>query len=228
MKRRLLKCDLCTYSNITDVNSRDDDKPMRYHIFKEHLSSKVPSREEDNFEDEYTTAVIHGLLNDIIHHIECGMTRNTFTVAASNKLILTDYYFFRCNQCPGVVTFERKAQLNKHMKIAHAECLNRLKCVYCSKLFEIKSIGDYLNHLKANHKQFIINDLLLNKKSFNRIIFDNSIDWSQYFESETVNDNLGPPGDSGIRYSFYLIIQLFLYYDFYKTNFYLDSDFKLF
>lgn len=166
-----------------------DDKPIRYHIFKEHLVGKECK------ENEVDSDVIKSIVNDLLDCVENENKSKRYPTTLSR-------YLFRCNQCPsGTTTFDCKNELNKHVKAAHLDCVNRLKCVYCLKSFETKSIGDYLTHLKNNHKQFIINDLLLNKKSFSQAKFDHYIDWSEYFFYEAVSDVVLEPSNSKIGYS---------------------------
>lgn len=158
---------------------------MRYHIFKEHLVEK-----EQLTGDENDETVVRSVIEQMLDRVDGQPPK---------AMVTFDQYLFRCNQCTSgaAATFKCKSQLNKHVQCAHAESLSRLKCVYCSKLFEMKSIGDYLAHLKTNHKQFIINDLLLNKRSFSQTKFDPCIDWSEYFASDLIDEHARTETTSG-------------------------------
>lgn len=179
---------------VTPVVGDDDEKPMRYHIFKDHLTTKpdttttitTAAAEDDERND---SVIVRHVLDRLLDKLDdqCGMASNESE--KSNKTTF-DQYLFRCNQCGPTTTsgrtFACKSELSKHVRDEHAESVTRLKCVYCSELFETRLVADYLAHLKTNHKQFIINDLLLNKrgnKTFAHSQLDPSIDWSEYFAS---------------------------------------------
>lgn len=182
----MFKCDLCTFSNIIDVTNENenDEKPIRHHIYKEHLSNRRLRRTsssqdqmEDGCEQLDDDVVIRSLLDQLVDQIDGSTSSSSF-----------GQFMFRCNQCTTNSMFELKSDLIKHVGEQHAESLTRLKCVYCSKLFETGSVGEYLAHLKTNHKQFIINDLLLNKrKTFGQAKLEPIIDWSRYFDSNSSN-----------------------------------------
>lgn len=207
LKRRLYKCDLCTYSNIIDLNS-NDDKSIKYHIFNEHLCLNDEEEQPKSCSDGSDEEIVKQALDRILDQIESSSvvvyddpTPNRQPLPQTTTL---SRYTFKCNQCKEsdeakFVKSSTKAQLTRHILTHHSDSINKLKCFYCSKLFDVKSISDYLSHLKMNHKQFIINDLLINKKSFNEAKFDQRIDWLEYFEES--------PNDEVIRYKKFKFIK---------------------
>lgn len=188
---------------------------MRYHIFKDHLTNR--SCEGSQVDD---CVIIRNILDRLLDQIDEENSGRISPDSISKSGTTFNSYLFRCNQCPTMVSFERKSELSKHVRDVHPDSLTRLKCVYCSKLFETRSIVDYLAHLKTNHKQFIINDLLLNKKTFSQAKFDHNIDWSEYFdlhaaidEENQANENNERPN----RFDYFCTFFFRLLQDFWKS-----------
>ncbi len=209
LKRKLIKCDLCTYACILDSsieNNFDFLCTIKNHILNKHL---INLEDIDSSEDESTVSgedsdpenlqknkakknnlielnkTVKSVLNSLIRRVEIKL--NTTNIPL---------YSYKCciNKCN--LLFNTKTELTKHIEKQHSNQIEKVMCLYCRKLFNVntnRQITDYFDHLKIEHAElvrenFLLVDLLVHDDS-QEVHRDSDelnllFNWQEYFADE--------------------------------------------
>jgi hypothetical protein len=184
-KRRMYKCDLCNFICINEMHEEKHSQinKIKQHILSNHVelvdlasskpairsfSDRLDSLREANA-DTSLGSIVNNLMSFLLDKIEEQIDEEEREENSAAKSHLTStsllqsscqlYYSFKCYLCSN--KFTSKYDLNQHLSEQHLTHLDSFKCLFCSCIFNLKLMNEFLTHLKTEHRNAILDTLLI-------------------------------------------------------------------
>jgi hypothetical protein len=160
-----------------------NEKLFREHFTREHI--QLSHKETNDATNQETNCVFSQLINSIIQRIE---NEEAIKNSENNLEKIVNFKCYYCKE-ESIFVCSNRTQLDEHLNQKHNEFCDSIKCFFCSDIYNINVIGDFIDHLKSLHSDQLLSTALNlpveKEESENNFNWD-SAEFKQFFDNKFV------------------------------------------